>query len=186
MYIDDFLDDDESEDFLDLEDDEDNEDNEDNEEPEMPPRIALATKKNVAKQKPNFRTTTTSTIAWAFQEHEGFIPPGPGSPRGSASYRNNNPGNLKYMGQAGSTGADPKGFAIFGSYDAGWSALIRDINAKLARNPTHTILSLVVEYERGDPANPPGNDLAYAKDVAKHISEVVGKRITINTKINAI
>lgn len=59
--------------------------------------------------------TTTATIAGVIQQQEGWYP-------GSVAYRNNNPGNLIYAGQAGATrGAD--GFAVFDSYDSGLAAL---------------------------------------------------------------
>jgi hypothetical protein len=48
---------------------------------------------------------------------------------GSTSYRNNNPGNLKFANQNGAIGKDERGHAIFSSYEAGWNALIRQITA---------------------------------------------------------
>jgi hypothetical protein len=57
-----------------------------------------------------------SKMADAIQSFEGWS-------IGSTSFRNNNPGNLKYNGQAGSTGMDDRGFAIFQSYAAGRQAL---------------------------------------------------------------
>jgi len=125
-------------------------------------------------------------LASAIQAHEGWFPPGPGNPAGSASYRNNNPGNLKYVGQGGAIGTSPLGFAVFPDFASGRRALIRDIGAKLARHPDHSIISFITQYEGGDPANPPGNDLAYAKNVARMLSEARGKTFTINTKINAV
>jgi peptidoglycan hydrolase-like protein with peptidoglycan-binding domain len=55
--------------------------------------------------------------AWALaiQEFEGFFP-------GSRSYRNNNPGNIKYVGQS-NVGKDDKGFCIFPDYATGLAAL---------------------------------------------------------------
>ena len=59
--------------------------------------------------------STTATIAGVIQQQEGWYP-------GSVAYRNNNPGNLIYAGQAGATrGAD--GFAVFDSYSDGLAAL---------------------------------------------------------------
>lgn len=125
-------------------------------------------------------------LASAIQNYEGWSAPGVNLPRGSTAYRNRNPGNLKNVGQAGAIGTDSKGFAIFSSYDAGRQALLRDISAKLAREPNHTIFSFITAYEGGDPANPAGNDVAYANGVARWLSEATGKTITSNTKINAI
>ena len=59
-------------------------------------------------------------VAQAIKVFEGWKP-------GSRSYRNNNPGNLKYIGQKGTIGKDDKGFAIFDSYQSGWKALIHQI-----------------------------------------------------------
>lgn len=52
----------------------------------------------------------------AIKEYEGYFP-------GSRSFRNNNPGNLKFAGQHGTTGKDDKNFAIFKDYDSGYKAL---------------------------------------------------------------
>ena len=65
-----------------------------------------------------------SALASAHQEHEGFFP-------GSVSQRNNNPGNLKYIGQAGATGKDERNFAIFPTLQAGMVALKNDLMAKI-------------------------------------------------------
>lgn len=54
-------------------------------------------------------------LALAHQTHEGWFP-------GSMSYRNNNPGNLR-----GKDGA----FQIFPSYQAGFTALQNDLQAKI-------------------------------------------------------
>ena len=62
-------------------------------------------------------------LADAIQEHEGWTAPHQGLPRGSVAYRNNNPGNLKYVGQRSAIGKDERGFAIFPSYDSGRGAL---------------------------------------------------------------
>jgi len=147
-------------------------------------------KKKIVKNEITPITTTGSSpleaLASAIQNYEGWSAPGLNLPRGSTSFRNRNPGNLKNVGQAGAIGTDPKGFAIFSSYDAGRQALLRDLGAKLARKPDHTIFSLITEYEGGDPANPVGNDVAYANGVARWLSEATGKTITSNTKIYAI
>ena len=66
----------------------------------------------------------------AIQKHEGYY-------EGSRSYRNKNPGNLKYIGQAGSIGKDSGGFAIFGSLEDGRNALKNDILAKIGGSPTN-------------------------------------------------
>lgn len=52
----------------------------------------------------------------AIQKMEGWF-------EGSRSFRNNNPGNLKYVGQSRATGKDANGFAVFPSYEAGFETL---------------------------------------------------------------
>jgi len=48
----------------------------------------------------------------AIKEHEGWYP-------GSRSYRNKNPGNIKYIGQKRAVGQDSGGFCIFETYTDG-------------------------------------------------------------------
>ena len=62
------------------------------------------------------------TMALAIQDWEGWY-------EGSRSWRNNNPGNLKYAGQPGAISKDEEGHAIFDSYQSGWNALIRQLEA---------------------------------------------------------
>jgi hypothetical protein len=51
----------------------------------------------------------------AIQSFEGWFP-------GSVSYRNKNPGNLKYTGQRKAIGRDAQNHAIFASYKDGYDA----------------------------------------------------------------
>lgn len=80
-----------------------------------------------------------SALADAIQQEEGYYP-------GSRSYRNNNPGNLRYVGQAGTTGADSEGFAVFASYQAGYNALVAQLQLDAARNPSWTLSDLINSY----------------------------------------
>ncbi len=65
------------------------------------------------------------SIALAIQNREGYY-------AGSRSFRNNNPGNLRYVGQAGAT-SDADGFAVFSSYGAGLQALKSQIMLDASR-----------------------------------------------------
>lgn len=51
----------------------------------------------------------------------------------SRANRNNNPGNLRYAGQSGASGADPQGFAIFSTIEMGWNALYVQIQRDAQR-----------------------------------------------------
>src|SRR3990167_5730643 len=107
-------------------------------------------------------------IAEAIQVHEGFYGPKVGYPNGSRSFRNNNPGNLKWIGQKGSTGKDAQGFAIFSSYDVGFAALKADVEFKIF---VRKILNLLEFFKRYAPASD-GN-------VPKRYAEVVLQRLEL-------
>lgn len=70
-----------------------------------------------------------SALADAIQRQEGYAP-------GTRAYRNNNPGNLIYVGQASASGKDDAGFAVFPSYAAGYGELERQIGLDAGRGLT--------------------------------------------------
>lgn len=99
-----------------------------------------------------------SSIGKAIQQHEGWY-------AGSRSLRNNNPGNLKYIGQAGAVGKDPQGFAVFPDYAAGWRALLADIAYKYDVRKLTTVRAIIARY-----APPNENDTRrYADVVARAV-----------------
>lgn len=95
-----------------------------------------------------------STVAATIQQIEGWFP-------GSVSYRNNNPGNLKYAGQPGATGADSNGFAIFPDYATGLQALDNQITLNASRG--QTIAQFTSIYA---PASDNNNPTSYAAQIA--------------------
>ena len=69
-----------------------------------------------------------ATLAAAIQQMEGYYP-------GSLAYKNNNPGNLVYAGQVGATKSCSSNgycYASFPSYDAGYQALLNQIQGQAA------------------------------------------------------
>lgn len=96
----------------------------------------------------------TATIASTIQKVEGYYP-------GSVAYRNNNPGNLVYVGQAGATGADANGFAIFPDYATGLQALNNQIQLYAARGLS--IQGMMQIYAPASDGNDPNS---YAAQVA--------------------
>jgi hypothetical protein len=96
----------------------------------------------------------TATIASTIQQVEGYYP-------GSVAYRNNNPGNLKYVGQAGATGADANGFAVFPDYATGLQALDDQIQLYAGRG-----LSIQGMMQIYAPASDGNNPNSYAAQVA--------------------
>jgi hypothetical protein len=100
-----------------------------------------------------------SSLASTIQTLEGWYP-------GSLSYRLNNPGNLKYAGQAGavpSSIAGPDGipFAQFSTYDAGEAALERQIALDASRGLS--ISAFAKKYAPAEDANDP---VSYAAHLA--------------------
>jgi hypothetical protein len=87
-------------------------------------------------------------MAAAIQAFEGWD-------AGSVSYRNNNPGNLKYSHQKGATGIDPAGFAVFPTYEAGWQALCAQLESAFSGtsrvySPEDTLSEFFSKYTEGD------------------------------------
>jgi hypothetical protein len=109
--------------------------------------------------------------ATAIQEWEGYYP-------GSRSYRNKNPGNLKFAGQAFAIGKDDENHAIFDTYQHGRDALIRQLTLaakgqSIAYQPTMTIIEFQSKYAEA-------NGIGYANYVAKRLG------IPPSTKISSL
>lgn len=115
------------------------------------------------------------TFCEAIQTHEGWY-------QGSRSYRNSNPGNVKYVGQAKAIGQDENGFAIFNNYTDGFNYLmimVRNACSGLSNvhNPNETILEFFGKYApSGD-----GNDVSV---YATYVASKVG--VSINTQIKEL
>jgi hypothetical protein len=100
----------------------------------------------------------------AIKTHEGWFV-------NSRSWRNSNPGNLKFCGQKLSIGQDDAGFAIFKNYADGWTTLTNMItNAALGKskvyNPEMTIVEFFNLYA---PASDKNDPTAYARFVGTSI-----------------
>ena len=105
------------------------------------------------------------TMARAIQNFEGWYP-------GSRSYRNNNPGNLKLAGQAGATGADETGHAIFDSFASGWAALLSQLRIAFegrsrVYTPADTLYTFFGKYAEA-------NSISYARSVAAALGVAPG------------
>lgn len=111
-------------------------------------------------------------VAEAIKIHEGWF-------KGSRSQRNQNPGNLRYAKQLGTTGQDDKGFAIFKTYDDGFAALCKLItNARDGKSKVYKPeMSLVEFFSVYAPAFDHNDPNAYAKFVAQKL------KVSIDFKI---
>jgi hypothetical protein len=105
-------------------------------------------------------------LALAIQQMEGYRP-------GTVAYRNNNPGNLIYVGQPGAVRGE-NGFAKFASYEAGLEALKRQLGLYAGRGMT--IESMFEAYApRGHGNNDP---TAYANFVSSQLGVPPGTPLT--------
>lgn len=115
----------------------------------------------------------------AIEVFEGYYPPGPAYPIGSRSWRNKNPGNLRYVGQIGAT-PDKQNFCIFKTYDDGFAALKgmvqRAIEGKSKwYKPSMTFTQFFEVYAPGYDSNDPNR---YAHFVAEKCGVPVDTRIS--------
>ncbi len=121
----------------------------------------------------NPQTSMIDKMCLAIQQYEGYIPPGvnPSYPQGTTAWRNNNPGNLRYVGQFLATGEDARGFAIFKNYQDGYNTL-RNMILNAAKgsskvfNPTMTLVQFFGTYAPSSDSNDPN---AYAVFVGKQM-----------------
>lgn len=102
--------------------------------------------------------------ALAIQSHEGYY-------KGSRSYRNKNPGNLKFCGQRLATGQDANNFAIFKTYEDGFMTLVNQlryacIGKSAVYSPNDTLYSF---FQKFAPATDNNNPKIYAEVVAHNL-----------------
>lgn len=123
-------------------------------------------------RKTNVDNTKLDKFCQAIQKHEGWYPE-------SRSWRNNNPGNIKYLGQIKSVGADKNGFAIFENYQDGYETLKSMITracqglSKVYR-PTDSIVDFFNKYA---PPSDNNDSLRYAQVVAEAVGVGVDYQI---------
>jgi hypothetical protein len=91
--------------------------------------------------------------------------------------RNNNPGNLVYVGQRGATKDPNSKFAVFSTLQDGFDALLGQLQRNVSRNPDYSLLQDRAQYLGGDPSNPKttgeGNPAAYAQFIAGRLGTTV-------------
>lgn len=95
----------------------------------------------------------------------------------SRSFRNNNPGNIKFGDFArsmGATGADDKGFAVFPSYEAGRKAQ----SSLLFNSDAYKNLSIQDAIAKWAPGSDGNDPAGYAAQMAKAAGVGVGTRLS--------
>lgn len=117
--------------------------------------------------------TKISNFCLAIQAHEGYYV-------GSRSYRDKNPGNLRYIGQRLATGKDAEGFCIFATYEDGFQtleAMIKNAASGVSEiyNPSDTILQF---FEKYAPTSDNNNPSVYAEAVAAKVGVPVTTQLS--------
>lgn len=142
----------------------------------------------VRPEEPGDKRPTLMQWALAIQAEEGYFKPGqhPAHPNGSRSWRNSNPGNIRYGNLVrdvlGATGKDKDNFAVFKDYPAGLAALVKFLELAQAPvgqglrsyDPEMTLYEFCKVYA-------PSSDGNYPLRYARHVAAKCG--ITIDDKI---
>jgi len=143
--------------------------------PETPPEPVLPTEPPPVPSEPE-KPAESKLEIWglAIREMEGWF-------EGSRSWRNQNPGNLKFVGQHGAA-QDKDGFAIFKTYEQGWNTLKQMLkNAAIGRSRVYSPEDSLVEFfSKYAPASDNNKPLQYASFVAGRIG------VDKNTKIKTL
>ena len=116
------------------------------------------------------------TWAAAIAQFEGF------NSAGSRPARNHNPGDLKFAGQPGAVGQDPKGFAVFPDDATGFQALYNQLAKYVSDFPGYSLLEITAHY-LGQPAprvDLEGDAFTYAAAVASALG------VTVDTTLGAL
>lgn len=128
--------------------------------------------------------------AKAIQRHEGYYAPGSQYPNGSRSYRNNNPGNLRYTTYTASLGKnrgkDSANFIIYVDYETGFKALKQFLidaasNVLRAYRGDMSLLGFYQVYAPSADSNNPAN---YAQAVASDLGVAVS--VAIKTLLDPV
>ena len=124
-------------------------------------------------------------LADCIMKFEGWYAPSVTVPKGSTSWRNRNPGNLR--DSIFKNGEDDKGYAKFNILSSGWLALTHDISIKLnglsshkltPQNTLHDFFNIYAPYmDHNDPQH-------YTKMVASWLCLIYNTNlITPDTKL---
>lgn len=134
---------------------------------------------------PESQMTLLDRFCAAIKTREGYFAPGENSryPTGTISWKNKNPGNLRYNPKAPlrlAIGGDRTGYAIFKTYEDGWTTLRRMVSnaaSGLSKvyHPDMTILQFFQVYAPGTDNNDPQS---YAEEVAFKIAKDTSFKIS--------
>lgn len=126
-------------------------------------------------------------LADCIMRFEGWQGPGSvtGGVKGTTSWRNRNPGNLRSASLE--IGTDDKGYAIFRNLGDGWTALCIDLRCKFAGShnltPQSTLHDLFSIYA---PALDQNDPQQYSRTIALWLSKIYNAQVTPDWKLEDI
>lgn len=114
--------------------------------------------------------------ALAIQDFEGWFPPGPNYPTGSRSYRQNNPGNLRWSPFEDN---NVDNFSVFETYHKGFNALKHQLKIALNNKSRvyHNEMTLTEFFEKYAPSSDNNYPEKYAAFVARQLGVASSTRL---------
>lgn len=119
-------------------------------------------------------------MADCIMRFEGWIPPGDtNAPRGSHSWRNRNPGNLRPFSDT--QPRDTNNYRVFDNLQQGWMCLTSDIALKLSCKSIHNFTStstLLDFFNTYAPSSDQNNPTQYSDQIAAWLSKIYNAQVT--------
>jgi hypothetical protein len=128
-------------------------------------------------------------LADCIMKFEGWYSPGSvtGGVRGSTSWRNRNPGNLRPYDNFQSK--DDKGYRTFERLSDGWSALYADVHKKVFGESIHKLTpasTLTDFFNIYAPALDKNDPAQYSRQVALWLSKIYNSQVMPTTTLKEI
>jgi hypothetical protein len=128
------------------------------------------------------------SLADCIMQFEGWKQPNQTAfPRGSTSWRNRNPGNLR--DSPIKKGMDDKGYAVFETLSNGWDALRLDIKAKFTFPNKHNLLpnsTLTDFFNIYAPALDKNDPQQYSRTIAQWLGKIYNAQVTADSTLEYI
>ena len=145
--------------------------------PEVPPEL-------LPPNQPEMKKATLVQFCAGIQGMEGYYAPGENKnyPNGTRAWKNKNPGNIKFVGQALAIGADAQGFCIFRTYEDGLTTLKNMVkNVAAGKSKVYRADMTFTEFFR---VYAPSSDGNYPEKYARFVADKCG--VGVDTRINQL
>lgn len=132
--------------------------------------------------------TSVEALCDCIMRFEGWQPPATiQNPRGSRSWRNRNPGNLRPISKE--EPADANGYRIFNSLSDGFAALVQDVQAKLDGKSSHELTpecTLLDFFNVYAPSGDSNNPTQYSDVIAGWLSKIFNAQVMSKSTLEYI